>query len=138
MPLMLSSKMKTILDGIENRDQQTVRIAQENLHNNIGHLQYKLDQITEKISDDVFNELSEQGKLIYSDFISEAKNALTSAEQALYDRKSEDIDELNAQNDAVDDVLSRFDEVLKDLRADYKQATSKAAEQAVNKAKRDQ
>ncbi|MBR2213437.1 MAG: hypothetical protein IJ889_03260 [Eubacterium sp.] len=135
---MLSSKMKTILDGIENRDQQTVRIAQENLHNNIGHLQYKLDQITEKISDDVFNELSEQGKLIYSDFISEAKNALTSAEQALYDRKSEDIDELNAQNDAVDDVLSRFDEVLKDLRADYKQATSKAAEQAVNKAKRDQ
>jgi len=138
MPLMLSSKMKTILDGVETRDQQAVRIAQENLHNNIGHLQYKLDQITEKISDDIFNELSEQGKLIYSDFISEAKNVLVSAEQALYDRKSEDIDELNAQNDTVDDVLSRFDEVLKDLRADYKQAMAKAAEQAINEAKRDQ
>ena len=65
MPLMLSSKMMSILDGVETRDDQVVNKAQEDLHNNIGHLQYRIDNTIEKISDDVFNELSDQGKLLF-------------------------------------------------------------------------
>ena len=86
----------------------------------------------------MFNELSDQGKLLYSDFIAEARNALYEAENILYDNNSKDLDALNAQNDAIEDILSRFDAFLKDLREDYKQARSKAAQQAENESKRDQ
>jgi hypothetical protein len=138
MPLMLSSKMMSILDGVETRDDQVVNKAQEDLHNNIGYLQYRMDNIIEKISDDVFNELSDQGKLLYSDFIAEARNALLEAENVLYENNSKDLDALHAQNEAIEGILSRFDEFLQDLRADYKQARSKAAQQAENESKRDQ
>ena len=137
MPLMLSSKMMSILDGVETRDDQVVNKAQEDLHNNIGHLQYRIDNTIEKISDDVFNELSDQGKLLYSDFIAEARNALLEAENVLYENDSKDPDVLHAQNEVIEDILSRFDAFLQELRADYKQARSKAVQQAENKSKRD-
>jgi len=44
------------------------------LHNSIGHIDYKLSQLEEKVTDDVFNELSEQGKLLYSDFVTQVNN----------------------------------------------------------------
>jgi len=137
-PLTFSSSMKSILDGVETREDQVINKAQEDLHNNIGNLQYRIDNLVEKISDEVFNELSDQGKLLYSDFIAEARNALYEAENVLYENNSRDLDVLNAQNDAIEDILSRFDAFLKDLREDYNQARSKAAQQAENESKRDQ
>ena len=138
MPLMLSSKMKSILDGVETREEQSINTAREELHNNIGHLQYKIDNFVEKITDEVFDELSDQGKILYSDFLSEVKNAVEEASILLYDQNSRDIDALNAKNDAIEAILERFDAFLKDMREDIKLSRSKAAQQAINESKREQ
>lgn len=138
MPLMLSSKMMRILDGVESRDDQALNEVRQQLHDTIGGVNYKLNRMTEKMSDDVFDELSDKGKMLYSDFLAEVKNVLDLAENVLYDQDSKDIDAIRAQYEAVEVIFSRFDDVLHELNEDIKRERSKVAEQARNESKRAQ
>lgn len=136
--LTFSSKMLSILDGIESRDDQALQNVKEDLHNSIGHIDYKLSQLEEKITDDVFNELSEQGKLLYSDFVTRVNNIVAEVNQTLYNPDfKDDIDVYRSQLSEADKLLEEFDQFLRDLRADYSQARLKATQQAENEAKRD-
>ena len=86
------------------------------MHNIIGAIDARVIQLSEKMSDDAFNELSDQGKLIYSDFIAQVKNEIVNAEELLYDQQSDDIDALKAKLHTLEDIYSQFDSVLHDLR----------------------
>ena len=99
------------------------------MHNSIGHIDYKLSQLEEKITDDVFNELSEQGKLLYSDFVTRVNNIVAEVNQTLYNSNfKDDIDVYRSQLSEVDKLLEEFDQFLRDLRADYNQTRLKAAQ----------
>lgn len=138
MPLMFSSKMLSILDGIETRDSQALKQVEEQLQNVMGGVDNKFKNLSEKMTEGAFNELSDQGKILYSDFMAEAKNALKEAEDLLHNQHSDDIDAIKAQISSLEDIYSRFDNLLHDLREDIKRERSKAAQQARNEAIRDQ
>jgi ubiquitin C-terminal hydrolase len=88
-----------------------------------------LSQLEEKITDDVFNELSEQGKLLYSDFVTRVNNIVAEVNQTLYNQNfKDDIDVYRSQLSEADKLSEEFDQFLKDLRADYNQARLKAAQ----------
>jgi hypothetical protein len=88
-----------------------------------------LSQLEEKITDDVFNELSEQGKLLYSDFVTRVNNIVAEVNQTLYNSNfKDDIDVYRSQLSEADKLLEEFDQFLRDLRADYSQARLKATQ----------
>lgn len=104
----------------------------------MGGVDNKFKNLSEKMTEGAFNELSDQGKILYSDFMAEAKNALEEAKDLLHNQHSDDIDAIKAQISSLEDIYSRFDDLLHDLREDIKRERSKAAQQARNEAIRDQ
>lgn len=129
IPLMLSSKMRDILTGVVDRNAETVQHLRDQINSLLVELANKKVEFANKVSDEMFETLSENGKLAHSDFITAINNI-----RYVY---SDDIDYLQSIIDQINEVLDKYQSTLDEVIQDYQRQKDFEARRAEEQAKRD-
>lgn len=109
--LTFSKEMLDILNNTVDKNDETIRSLKQKIYDAYNVLANRRRQLSSKMNDDVFNMLSDNGKLIYSDFISLVNNIQLPAD--------DDIQLLQQLLDEINDILSQYQQTLDALNQDY-------------------
>lgn len=129
IPLLFSSEMDTILDGVQNRDAGVINQLKQDINDAYESLLHKKDNVVNRM-EPVFDELSDAAKLIYSDYITAINNLQLS--------QTDDVDLLKSTLDNINNLINQYEDIKQQLNVDYLRQKDKQAEQAENEQKKEQ
>lgn len=116
IPLNFSSNMSNILNEDENINDVVVQTLRGELSNKLDHLASIFDMLHKRV-DHIFDDLSFDGKMVWSDFVSKVHNIVIPDDNAL----PEDI---KTVIDDVDYLLKEAESTWKRIIDDYNKNTS--------------
>lgn len=128
--LMFSSKMLDILNGVMQQTDPVVEELRKNLNDAYNELLRRRADLSEKMTDEVWNTLSDNAKLVLGDFMNWINN--------IQIPENDDVDLLNSVLKGIDRLLNEYDQMLQFLREDYQYQKDLEARRAEFEARRRQ
>ena len=128
MVLPFSSEMDQILTGIQERNTSLVNQLKTEITAAYEDLLHKRYNVIDRM-ESVFDELSDEGKQIYSDYLASIDNIQIPEE--------DDVDLLKSVLNDINAIINQYNSIKDQLNADYTRQKDKEAELAENKQKQE-
>ena len=128
--LEFSSEMLNILTGVAEQTDFVIKELRDALNKSYNELLRRRADLSEKMSDEVWNVLSENAKLILGDFMNWVNNIKIP--------ESDDVDLLRSILGGIDQLLGDYDQMLQLLREDYQHQKNIEAQRLEQENKRKQ
>lgn len=128
--LMFSSKMLEILTGVTEQTDSAVKELRDALNKSYNELLRLRSDLSDKMSDEVWNVLSDNAKVVLGDFMNRINN--------INIPESNDTELLKSFLNGIDQLLGNYDSMLQFLREDYQNQKNIEALRLEQEAKRNQ
>lgn len=128
--LTFSKDMLDILSGVSENTNQALQELQTAVNDSHIKLQTLLLDLVNKMDDNVWNTLSDSGKILLGDFISQVNNIDASP--------TDDMSLLQTVLDEIDNLIEQYGNVLQTLREDYQNQKNLEAQRAEQETRRRQ